>query len=69
MNPNPYFAQKLNSLHYEDLLAEAARNRLMAELPRDRSSLAWKVAAGLGALLVRVGIWLEQSAQHGAPVA
>jgi hypothetical protein len=69
MNTNPWIAMKLAAERQQELQAEAARDRLLADLPCDRSGLARTAAAELGALMVRLGTWLESSVQRDRPVA
>jgi hypothetical protein len=64
MYTNLYLVEKLASAHREDMLQEAAHDRRSAGLPRHSTRLGWRAAGKLGALLVKVGNWLEHSAQR-----
>jgi hypothetical protein len=63
MHTNLYLAEKLDSAHRADMLQEAAHDRRSAHLQRTGMQLGWRAAGKLGALLVKVGNWLERSAQ------
>ncbi len=64
MYTNLYLVEKLDSAHRADLLQEAAYDRRSAGLHRGSTQLAWRAAGKLRVLLVKVGNWLERSAQH-----
>jgi hypothetical protein len=64
MYTNVYLAEKLTSMHRDDLLREVAGERMKAQLPHSHTHLGWRVATTVGTLLIRVGSWLERSAQH-----
>jgi hypothetical protein len=64
MNTNLYLVEKFDSAHRENLLQEAARDRRSADLYSDKAHVGWRTAGKLGALLVKVGNWLERSAQR-----
>ena len=59
MDYNYYLSVKLAEAHRQDLLREAAQQRLVAHLPR-RRSLSRRVAHDLGVLLIKLGMWLKQ---------
>ena len=63
MYTNLYLVEKLDSAHREDMLQEAAHDRRSAGLYRNSTHLAWHTAGTLGALLVKIGSWLERSAE------
>ena len=67
MAPNYYLYEKLAEAHRQDLLHEAEQRRLVAQLPRQRRNLGKKAVYGLGALLVKLGMWLKQSDQLREP--
>jgi len=56
---NYYHSEKLAEAHRQDLLREAAQQRLVAQLPR-RRSLSRQVAHDLGVFLIKLGMWLKQ---------
>jgi len=56
---NYYHSEKLAEAHRQDLLREAAQQRLVAQLPR-RRSLSRRVAHDLGVFLIKLGMWLKQ---------
>jgi hypothetical protein len=64
MYTNPYLVEKLASMHRDDLLREAADERMKAQLPHSHTHVGWRVATTVGALLIRVGSWLERIAQR-----
>jgi hypothetical protein len=59
---NYYHSAKLAEAHRQDLLREAAQQRLAARLPR-RRSLSRKVAHNLGIFLIKLGMWLKQQGE------
>jgi hypothetical protein len=67
MYTNPYLAEKLISMHRDDLLREAASERMKAQFPHYHRHFGWQVATTIGALLIRAGSWLERSAPHNEP--
>jgi hypothetical protein len=64
MYTNLYLVEKFDSTHRADLLQEAAHDRRSAKLQRGSTQLGWCAAGKLGTLLVKVGNWLERSAQR-----
>jgi hypothetical protein len=56
---NYYHSGKLAEAHSQDLLREAAQQRLVARLPGRRSLSRW-VAHDLGVFLIKLGMWLKQ---------
>jgi hypothetical protein len=56
---NYYHSEKLAEAHRQDLLREAAQQRLVAHLPQRRSLSRW-VAHDLGVFLIKLGMWLKQ---------
>jgi len=59
---NYYNSEKLAEAHRQDLLREAAQQRLVACLPR-RRSLSRRVAHDLGVFLIKLGMWLKQQGE------
>ena len=59
---NYYNSEKLAEAHRQDLLREAAQQRLVAGLPR-RRSLNRRVAHDLGVFLIKLGMWLKQQGE------
>jgi len=64
MYTNLYLAEKHTSMHRDDLLREAAGECMKARLRHSHTHLGWRVVNTVGALLIRVGTWLERSAQR-----
>jgi hypothetical protein len=64
MYTNLYLVEKFDSAHRADLLQEAARDRRSANLQRASTQLGWHASGKLGTLLVKLGNWLERSAQR-----
>jgi hypothetical protein len=62
-----YLDQKVQQAHYRDLLREAEKRRLLAQLPRHRRSIIRYAAGKLGLLLLKLGAWLKQFEQ--SPIA
>lgn len=56
---NYYQSEKLAEAHRQDLLREAAQQRLVAGLRQPRSARR-RVAHDLGLFLVKFGMWLKQ---------
>ncbi len=63
---NYYNSEKLAEAHRQDLLREAAQQRLVALLPR-RRSLSRRVAHDLGVFLIKLGMWLKQQGEAVEP--
>jgi hypothetical protein len=63
MGPNTYLYQKAHEAHYQDLLREAEKERLLAQLPRHRRSMSRRVAGKLGVLMLKLGTRLKQFEQ------
>jgi hypothetical protein len=60
MNSKIYLDEKVQQGHYQDLLRDAAKERLLAQLPRHRRSISRHAAGKLGLVLLRLGTWLKQ---------
>jgi hypothetical protein len=63
MGPNMYLYEKAREAHYQELLREAEKRRLLARLPRYHRSMSRRAAGKLGILLLKLGIWLKQFEQ------
>jgi hypothetical protein len=63
MNSKVYLDEKVRQAHYQDLLREAEKERLLAQLPRHRRSISRHAAGKLGVLLLKLGAWLKQFEQ------
>ncbi|HET8853017.1 MAG TPA: hypothetical protein VFN02_10865 [Ktedonobacteraceae bacterium] len=63
MGDNMYLYEKAWEVHYQDLLRETEKRRLLARLPRHRRSMSRRAAGKLGILLLKLGIWLKQFEQ------
>jgi hypothetical protein len=59
---NYYNSEKLAEAHRQDLLREAAQQRLLAHLPR-RRRLSKRIAHDLGVFLIKLGMWLKQQGE------
>jgi len=59
---NYYHSAKLAEAHHQDLLREAAQQRLVARLPR-RRSLSRRITHNLGIFLIKLGMWLKQQGE------
>jgi hypothetical protein len=60
MNSKMYLDEKVWKAHYQDLLREAEKERLLAQLPRHRRSISGYAAGKLGVLLLKLGTRLKQ---------
>jgi len=63
MGPDMYLYQKAHEVHYQDLLREAEKEWLLAQLPRHRRSMIKRAAGKLGVLLLKLGARLKQYEQ------
>jgi len=63
MDSRIYLAEKLRQAHYQELLREAEKRRLLAQLPRHRRSTIKLAAGKLGVLLLKLGSRLKQFEQ------
>ncbi|HJT59555.1 MAG TPA: hypothetical protein VJ761_23805 [Ktedonobacteraceae bacterium] len=63
---NYYQSEKLAEAHRQDLMREAAQQRLVAGLRQPRS-LSRRVAHDLGLFLVKFGMWLKQQGEVREP--
>jgi hypothetical protein len=55
-------SNKMAEAHRQNLLREAAQQRLVAQLPR-RQSLRRRVVHALGLFLIKLGMWLKQKGE------
>jgi hypothetical protein len=60
MDSRMYLYEKVRQAHYQDLLHEAEKARLLAQLPRHRQITIKRAAGKLGVLLLKLGAWLKQ---------
>ncbi len=60
MDSKVYLDEKVRQAHYQALLREAERRRLLAQLPRHRWSISGYAAGKLGVLLLKLGTRLKQ---------
>jgi hypothetical protein len=58
-----YLDEKIRQAHYQDLLREAEKRRLLAQLPRHHRSISRQAVGKLGVLLLKLGAWLKQFEQ------
>ena len=63
MDSKVYLDEKVRQAHYQDLLREAEKRRLLAQLPRHRRSISRYAAGKLGVLLLKLGTRLKQVEQ------
>jgi hypothetical protein len=63
MDSKAYLDEKVRKAHYQHLLHEAEKERLLAQLPRHRRSRSRYAAGKLGVLLLKLGAWLKQFEQ------
>jgi hypothetical protein len=63
MDSKVYLDEKVRQVHYQDLLREAEKRRLLAQLPRHHRSISRYAAGKLGLLLLKLGAWLKQFEQ------
>ncbi len=63
MNSKVYLDEKVRQAHSQDLLREAEKERLLAQLPRHRRSISRQAAGKLGVLLLKLGTRLKQFEQ------
>ena len=63
MDSKVYLYEKVRQAHSQDLLREAEKERLLAQLPRQRRSMSRRAAGKLGVLLLKLGARLKQFEQ------
>jgi len=60
MNSKIHLDEKIQQGHYHDLLHEAEKERLLAQLPQHRLSAINRAAGKLGVLLLKLGTRLKE---------
>jgi len=68
MAPNYYLYEKALEMRRLDLQREMEQRRLLAKLSKRRRNIGKNAVYGLGALLVKLGMWLKQIDQLREPV-
>ena len=68
MDSKVYLDNKVQQAHYQDLLREAEKRRLLAQLPRHRNHLITYATGKLGMLLLKLGTRLKQFEPIQAPL-
>jgi hypothetical protein len=63
MDSKMYLDEKVRQTHYQELLREAEKERLLAQLPRHRWSTIKSVAGKMGVLLLKLGTRLKEFEQ------
>jgi hypothetical protein len=63
MGPHMYLYEKASEVHYQDLLRQAEKERLLEQLPRYRRNLIKRAAGKMGILLLKLGARLKQIEQ------
>ena len=67
MYQHPYLHEAVKTEQRKDWQRAAARKRMLAQLRQQRRGEKRSVIAGLGAALVKLGVWIERSAQRHEP--
>jgi len=60
MNTKLHLDEKILQGHYPDLLREAEKQQLLAQLPRQRRSRSRQLVGKLGLLLLKLGARLKE---------
>ncbi len=68
MDSKVYLDEKVRQAHYQELLREAEKSRLLAQLPRQRRSVSRYAAGKLDLLLLKLGTWLKQFELTHTPI-
>ena len=68
MSPHIYLTEKACEAHRQELLREAERERLLAQLPRHRRSVSRYAAGKLGVLLLWLGTRLRPFEQKSPTI-
>ena len=68
MDSKVYLDEKVRQAHYQELLREAEKSRLLAQLPRHRRSVSRYAAGKLDLLLLKLGTWLKQFELTHTPI-
>jgi hypothetical protein len=63
MGSKVYLDEKAREAHYQDLLREAEKRQLLAQLPRHHRSISRQAAGKFGVLLLKLGTRLKQFEQ------
>ena len=61
---NLYLQEKRAEEHLQDLQREIKQDRLVANLPTNRSHIGKHLIGRLGSQLIALGTWLERFEQH-----
>jgi hypothetical protein len=67
MYQHPYLHEAVKTEQRKDWQRAAARRRMLAQLRQQRRGEKRSMIAGLGAALVKLGAWMERSAQRHEP--
>ena len=68
MDSKVYLDRKVQQVHYQELLREAEKRRLLAQLPRHRRHLIAHAAGKFGVLLLQLGTRLKQFELTQTPI-
>ena len=68
MDSKVYLDEKVRQAHYQELLREAEKSRLLAQLPRQSRSVSRYAAGKLDLLLLKLGTWLKQFELTHTPI-
>ena len=68
MGPNFYLIEKVSEAHRQELLREAERERLLAQLPRHHGNVSRHAAGKLAALLLWLGASLKRFEQKSPTI-
>ena len=68
MDPNFYLIEKASEAHRQELLREAERERLLAQLPRHHGSVSRHAAGKLAAPLLWLGASLKRFEQKSPTI-
>ena len=63
MDSKTYLDEKVRQAHYQELLREAEKQRLLAQLPHHRWNTIKHVAGKLGVFLLKLGTRLKEFEQ------
>ena len=63
MDSKMYLDEKVRQAHYQELLREAEKQRLLAQLPHYHSNTIKRVAGSMGVLLLKLGTRLKEFEQ------
>lgn len=68
MDSKVYLDRKIQQAHYQDLLREAEKRRLLAQLPRHRGRWIMYAVGKFGVLLLQLGTRLKQFGRTKTPL-